>query len=114
MQRYIYFAYLNQPAVQLALMDVARSLQAALVSAESREDAYQAVKSFDAAYNCLSWIERDATYELVSRLLAQQMNTRDRTRAYDEFQKAAVGNVIMNNKSSENYYQECSFDISQY
>ncbi|GAM57897.1 hypothetical protein JCM19231_1408 [Vibrio ishigakensis] len=68
-QRYIYFEYAGQPSVQLALMDVARSLQSALIGAESREQAYQAVKAFDSAYNCLSWVVPGTSYEVASRCM---------------------------------------------
>ncbi|HWM90311.1 MAG TPA: hypothetical protein VN493_06045 [Thermoanaerobaculia bacterium] len=110
-QRYIELTHPNEPATRAGLRQYIFPLQRALVDADSGETALQHTANLDRADDCLqSLIGLRPTIEATDKLVAEFLNTEERSRAYILYDSQLGGHVFRLRGLSEINTSLCDFD----
>jgi hypothetical protein len=110
-QRYIAFKYEDQEALKLALMDVARTKQLVVTQADDKEASRRNVTQSQRAFECIFYLVQRDSKQVVGGVTSQQMNTRERSKAYVLFHQQIAGFVTVG-RDPDDYYKSCSFDVN--
>jgi len=111
-QRYIVLTYPDQPNLQKALFQVARSYTGAFEPNLTRDEAYEISQVGSQATYCLMYFDWRAAGERLIALNAEMLNTAARSKQYLLYD-ALLGGMIFSspNVEIEEYFQFCEFDI---
>jgi hypothetical protein len=111
-QRYIVHTYPDQPNLQKALFQVARSYTRTFEPDLTREDAYEISQIEDQAIFCLRYFDWRAAGERLDALNAEMLNTIDRSKQYLLYDSLLGGMTFsLPDVEVEEYSQFCDFEI---
>ncbi|MHC4320715.1 MAG: hypothetical protein ACYST3_00370 [Planctomycetota bacterium] len=111
-QRYIYFTYPDEEKLRLGLTYYAKELQGVLADAVDREAAYEHAIKMTRHSECLWYIMNmdEQIIDIEGALLAEILNTHDRSIAYITYSDNLGGKIIMSSPQKE-WKDSCSFDV---
>lgn len=111
-QRYIVLTYPDQPNLQKALFQVARSYTRTFESDLTREDAYEISQIGSRATYCLMYFDWRAAGEQLISLNAEMLNTVDRSKQYLRYDSLLGGMTFPSPQVEvEEYSQFCDFEL---
>lgn len=109
-QRYILLNYEDDEAMRLVLLQTANVNQLKLTQAHDKEASrMNAIRSLR-AIECSMYIGGEEAFKDTNKVTAMQINTRERSKAYDLFHQQIAGAITMG-KSYKEYYKSCTFDV---
>jgi hypothetical protein len=109
-QRYIYFTYTDEDKLRLGLRQYATELQGALADADDPNAAYNHAKILAHADECLFYLKGEDSFDIGDALLAEILNTRERSIAYITYSNNLGGRIIISTPQKE-WKDCCSFDV---
>jgi hypothetical protein len=109
LQRYIAFTYSNSKRVQLAVTDLSKAFQRAVVDATDATASHDHAGPVLAALACLYYIDPVSTKTIKDRLIAHVLNTKPRSEAYILF-NAQLGGKTFHMPAPAQLKSACSFD----
>jgi len=111
-QRYIYFTYPNEKKVRLAMTQIAGDFQRLLPDAADPDMALENVKKLNCSDICLYYIKGGVRngMRLSDALIAEILNTKDRSFAYITFNNSLAGKTATLPPLAE-HKNCCSFDV---
>lgn len=103
-QRYIALEYWDEPLVQQGLRQYAFPLQDALIESGSEDLALLNEHQMTLATECMrSRFDFDKVVETTDQLIAQALNTDERSRSYIEYDRQLSGHVFADIETSESH-----------
>jgi hypothetical protein len=108
-QRYIALTYPDSQKTRAALRQAAIALQKIILESPDVEPALYNTELEARASECIRYIHPDAGREIDNMLLAEFLNTLDRSRAYLEYDAKLSGHVF-GVKNIDEYRSSCSFE----
>ena len=108
-QRYITLTYPDSRKMKAALRQSAIALQKIILESPDVESALYNTELEARASECIRYIQPDEGRKIDNMLMAEFLNTLDRSRAYLEFDAKLSGHVFGRKKISE-YKTSCTFD----
>ncbi len=108
-QRYIYFTYTDDNKLRLGLRQYATEFQGALADASNRTAAYNHEIEMVHAAECLFYLKGEDSFDISNALLAEILNTRERSIAYITYSDNLGGRSISLTPQKE-WKDCCSFE----
>jgi len=109
-QRYIYFTYPDDKKLRLGLTYYAIEFQGVLKDANDREAAYDHANKMARHGECLYYLKGRDSFDIIDLLLAEILNTRERSIAYIKYSDNLGGRFIRGAPRKE-WKDSCSFDV---
>jgi len=111
-QRYIYFTYPDDKKLRLGLAYYAKEFQGVLADANDREASYEHAIQIVRHRECLWYIKEmdEEVIETLNALLAEILNTRERSIAYITYSNNLGGKIIRRSPQTE-WKDSCAFDV---
>ncbi|MEW6999035.1 hypothetical protein AADZ86_15230 [Colwelliaceae bacterium BS250] len=109
-QRYIYINYYNNNRVRMTLIDRAKEFQNLFINADNKPAAYDIATRFGLHGECLYYLGGESTFEILTMLDSEILNTYERSKAYLKFNNYLAGEILTNNQISK-WKFSCSFDV---
>ena len=109
-QRYIYFTYPDDKKLRLGLTYYAIEFQGVLKDANDREAAYDHANKMARHGECLFYLTGKDSFDIIDLLLAEILNTRERSIAYIKYSDNLGGRFIRGAPRKE-WKDSCSFDV---
>ncbi|GJQ59646.1 MAG: hypothetical protein D8M57_06575 [Candidatus Scalindua sp. AMX11] len=111
-QRYIYFTYPDDEKLRLGLTCYAKEFQGVLADADDRETSYEHAIKIARHRECLWYIKEmdEDVIDILNALLAEILNTHDRSIAYITYSDNLRGKNIRRFPQKE-WKDSCSFDV---
>ena len=108
-QRYIALTYGDSEKTRTVLRHQALVMQQALLERHDKNKSLDNAHDMDRTIECLLYINPDDAYEIGHALLAEVMNTDERSRSFIEYNKQ-LGGQIFRGKRIDEYKTSCKFD----
>lgn len=108
-QRYIVLTYPDSQKTRAALRQAAIALQKIILESPDEESALRNTELEARASECLWYIHPDDGNRMDDMLIAEFLNTLERSRAYLEYNSKLGGNVF-GGKDIDEYGSSCTFD----
>ena len=108
-QRYIALTYPDSQKTRAVLRNQALVMQQALLERQDKNKSLDNAHDMDRSIECLLYIHPDEAYEIGHALLAEVMNTDERSRAFIEYNKPLGGHNFRGKRIDE-YKTSCKFD----
>ena len=108
-QRSIAMTYPDSQKTRSALRQAAIALQNAILNSPDEESALRNTEKEARASECIRYIHPDSGREIDNMLMAEFLNTPERSRAYLEFDSKLAGHVF-GTKDLDEYKTSCNFD----
>ena len=108
-QRYIILTYPNSQKTMAALRQFSFALNKAILESPDEESALNNTEFMHRASECLWYIHPDDGNRMDDMLMAEFLNTLERSRAYLEYNSKLGGNVF-GGKDFDEYGSSCTFD----
>ncbi len=109
-QRYIYFTYSEDRKLRLGLTHYAMEFHGVLKDANDREACYEHANKMARHGECLWYLKGRDSFDIIDQLLAEILNTRERSIAYITYSDNLGGRVISGAPLKE-WKGSCSFDV---
>ena len=109
-QRYIYFTYPDDKKLRLGLTYYAIEFQGVLKDANDREAAYDHANKMARHGECLFYLKDEESFDIIDALLAEILNTRERSMAYITYSDNLGGRIISGAPLKE-WKDSCFFDV---
>ncbi|MDR4498499.1 MAG: hypothetical protein MRK02_11360 [Candidatus Scalindua sp.] len=109
-QRYIYFTYPDDEKLRLALTHYAIEFQGVLADAHDREASYNHATNMSRHNECLFYLKDEESFDISDALLAEILNTRERSIAYITYSDNLGGKTFKGAPMKE-WKDSCSFDV---
>ncbi len=109
-QRYIYFTYPNEEKVRLALTQKTKLYQEILPQANDQNAALDIANKLTLNGECLLYLKGRACFDIESALMAEILNTKERSLAYFIFNNSLAGKTI-SGSDSKKWKNSCSFNV---
>jgi hypothetical protein len=108
-QRYIALTYPDSQKTRAALRQFTLSFQKAVLKSPDRESALNNVEDLHRAQECLWYIHSRNSIKLSDFLMAEFLNTIERSKAYIEYDRKLSGSVF-SSKDLREYKTSCAFN----
>jgi hypothetical protein len=108
-QRYIALTYPDSRKTRAALRQFALTLNKTTLESPDEESALRNTELEARASECLWYIHAEQSIQMSDLLMAEYLNTLDRSRAYLEYNSKLGGNVFKGRDFDE-YRSSCTFD----
>jgi hypothetical protein len=108
-QRYIILTYPNSQKTRAALRQFSFALNKAILESPDEEKALNNTEFMHRASECLWYIHSRQSINMSDSLMAEYLNTIDRSRAYLDYNSKLGGNVFRG-KDFDEYESSCTFD----
>jgi hypothetical protein len=108
-QRYIALTYPDSQKTRAALRQFALSLNKTTLESPNEESALRNTELEARASECLWYIHSEKSIQMSNLLMAEYLNTMDRSRAYLEY-NSKLGGHVFRGKDFDEYKSSCTFD----
>ncbi len=108
-QRYIALTYPDSQKTRAALRQFTSAFHKAILQSPDRESALNNVEDMHRAQECLWYIHSRSSIKISDSLMAEYLNTMERSLAYLDYNKK-LGGTIFGSKDLNEYKTSCTFD----
>ena len=108
-QRYIALTYQDSQKTRAALRQLTLALQKAILESPDEESALRNTETEARASECLWYIHSESSIKISNLLMAEYLNTLERSRGYLEYD-SKLGGHIFGGKDFDEYKTSCTFD----
>jgi hypothetical protein len=108
-QRYIALTYPDSQKTMAALRQFVLALDKAILQSPDEESALKNTELEARASECLWYIHSETSIKMSNLLMAEYLNTLERSRAYLEY-NAKLGGHVFGGKDFDEYKTSCTFD----
>jgi hypothetical protein len=108
-QRYIALTYPDSQKTRAALLQVVIALQKAILESPDEESALNNTEDMHRASECNWYIHAAHSITMSDSLMAEYLNTEERSRAYLEYNSKLAGHVF-GSRDFDEYRTSCTFD----